>query len=1162
MRVRELPLGSRAKRCLQVMGGVSAALGALIAAATPGLAQGMALSGKFAVSPTGAATYAIPIALPPGTAGMLPSLSLTYSSQNGNGLVGVGWALEGLVSISRCPRSIAQDGVRGTIAYDGNDRFCLDGQRLVAISGAYGANGTEYRTEIESFVKVVSFGSSGSGPQWFQVRTKAGQILEFGNTSDSRPLVQGTATVRSWAVNKVSDTKGNYFAVTYVNDAVNGQLYPSRIDYTGNAGAGLAPYNSVRFLFNTARPDAVPAYHAGALFKTTVLLTNVQTFTGEALVSDYRLTYGQGTNTGRSQLTSITLCDASNICLPATTLAWQNGTSTPTVIGNPGGADGVFVGRRIYPGDFNGDGRTDLLWDTEQNSPARSTGTRIMWTSTVNGSFAIDGNVAGQDGQLVNYAPILGDFNRDGRTDIWWYEMNGDGLAVYSYNFENHIRRWSGSASGGFTIAAGPPPPNWQRLALVADANGDGRTDILWSFVSYLVAADGNAVASTHNVHFHNRSYAGTDFNGDGVTDILIAPSSGKGLQAVYLGNGDGTFTEIAGSYDSSVNSYLSYLADVNGDGNTDIIWDLVDSNSRSNGTRLLWLSKGNGTFEKSSNLGGLNGTLVGYRPYFGDFNGDGKADLLWDQVDTSSRSLGARVMWLGKGDGTFTVIPNFGAQDGTLVSYRGILGDFNGDGKTDVFWDRPTSSSDSRSGGQRVLWLSDYAATDLMDHVTNGMGADIAISYQPLTNSSIYTKENTAVDPIVDLQGAMYVVSHVAASNGLGGVASSTYHYVGGKADQDGRGFLGFRQVKATDLQTGIVHTTTYRQDFPFTSIVASETKTLGGQTLNQTTNHHHWSWLGAGHLQVRLAQTQSSSADLNGTAMPTVTSSYQYDGFGNATKIEVSATDGHAKTTSNSYSNDTSNWVLGRLTGATVTSLVTQPGSPPGPTPPGVDVNITSSSNNFNLWNYLVAKGLATPGTPGTWRVAIASNVIIGSASRANPAFDTGVFPAGSTVTLTNYGAIVGAGGKGRRDAYCQWCGDECSSCYPAIPAESGGPALRAQSPVVVANHGRVWGGGGGGSNGGGGGAGVVPGAPAWPGLPAATMTEGGKIPGDPELGTLPRPSGGGPGQPGQTGCDSQPTEPPSCIDIPGGAAGTAVIGISFITWSDAGDRRGPVN
>ena len=732
--------------------------------------------------------------------------------------------------------------------------------------------------------------------------------------------------------------------------------------------------------------------------------------------------------------------------------------------------------------------------------------------------------------------------------------------------------RWSSNGSGGFTTAAGPIAQVKHSVYLVSDANGDGRTDIVWTYAlsttqTWLTLPDGNVVSTTidgPSSYYGRRSYEGLDFNGDGMTDLLLAASSsGKGILGLYLGKGDGTFTSIGGS-DSSVNSYLSYLADVNGDGNTDIIWDLVDSNSRSNGTRLLWLSKGNGTFEKSSNLGGLNGTLVGYRPYFGDFNGDGKPDLLWDQVDTAGRSAGTRVMWLGKGDGTFNVIANFGGQNGTLVQYRAFLGDFNGDGKTDVFWDRPTSSSDDRSGGQRVLWLSDYAATDLMDHVTTGMGADIAISYQPLTNSSIYTKENTAVDPIIDLQGAMYVVSRVDASNGLGGVASSTYHYTGGKADQDGRGFLGFRQVKATDLQTGIVHTTTYRQDFPFTSMVASETKTLGAQTLNHTTNHYDWTLLGPGRFQVRLVQTQANSTDLNGTAMPTVTSAYQYDGFGNATKIDVSATDGYAKTTSNTYGNDTSNWVLGRLTGATVASLITQPGSPPGPpTQPGTQVDITTSSNNLNLWNYLVSKGLATPGTPGTWRVTIASNVIIGSASTANPAFDTGVFPAGSIVTITNYGAIAGAGGKGGVSMICEpWEGGACTSPIPAAP---GGPALRAQSPILLANHGRLWGGGGGGGHQpGGGGAGVVPGAAGdgsgW--ITAATMTEGGVFPPDPESGSPGGPSGGGPGQPGQTVCASW-DESGFCQSYNhGGAAGPAAIGNSFVSWVSLGDRRGPVN
>ena len=144
----------------------------------------MTLPGQFAVGPTGAATYTVPIAVPPGTAGMAPSLSLDYSSQNGNGLLGIGWTLSGLPSIGRCPRTMAQDGVVGGINYDANDRFCMEGQRLVAISGTYGADGAEYRTEIDSYSRILSHGTAGTGPAWFEVHTKSGQVMEFGHTAE------------------------------------------------------------------------------------------------------------------------------------------------------------------------------------------------------------------------------------------------------------------------------------------------------------------------------------------------------------------------------------------------------------------------------------------------------------------------------------------------------------------------------------------------------------------------------------------------------------------------------------------------------------------------------------------------------------------------------------------------------------------------------------------------------------------------------------------------------------------------------------------------------------------------------------------------------------------------------------------------------------------
>lgn len=111
---------------------------------------------------------------------MEPALSLVYNSNSGNGLLGVGWSLAGLSTIHRCPRTLVQDGVKGGISFDANDRFCLDGQRLVAINGAYGGNGTEYRTEIDSFTRIISYGTAGSGPAWFKVWTKSGQVMEYG----------------------------------------------------------------------------------------------------------------------------------------------------------------------------------------------------------------------------------------------------------------------------------------------------------------------------------------------------------------------------------------------------------------------------------------------------------------------------------------------------------------------------------------------------------------------------------------------------------------------------------------------------------------------------------------------------------------------------------------------------------------------------------------------------------------------------------------------------------------------------------------------------------------------------------------------------------------------------------------------------------------------
>ena len=362
----------------------------------------MTLPGKFSVGSSGSAAYDISIALPPGTAGLTPSLSIEYNSQGSNGLLGVGWSLGGLPSIGRCPQTVAQDGALGSVTFSTSDRFCMDGQRLVLLSGTYGADGAQYRTEVETFSEIISHGTAGNGPAWFEVHTKSGQIMQFGNSTDSLVLAQGTSTARSWALNKLSDTKGNYFTVTYTNDTTNGQAYPIEIDYTGNTAASLSPNNKVQFAYAT-RPDIAPQYQAGSLSKTTVRLTDVKTYAGATLIADYKLSYQTSAATSRSILASVQLCDGSSPanCLPATSLSWEGQSILP---GSVGFAPG-WGGYSITTGDFNGDGTTDIL-------ACPSSGTCNLYY--VNGASLTAGTSPGWGG----YQIFAADFNGDGKTDL------------------------------------------------------------------------------------------------------------------------------------------------------------------------------------------------------------------------------------------------------------------------------------------------------------------------------------------------------------------------------------------------------------------------------------------------------------------------------------------------------------------------------------------------------------------------------------------------------------------------------------------------------------------------------------------------------------------------------------------------------------------------
>ena len=910
---RALAAGVRQKRRLRravAAIGLLLAMGTLAISSQPAAAGAPAMTvlGQFGVGATGAANYSIPITVPPGTAGMVPSLSLGYSSQGSDGIVGLGWMLSGLLSIDRCPRTFAEDGAHGGVEYDSNDRFCLNGQRLVATSGTYGANATEYHTELDTFVKVVSYGTSGSGPQYFKVWTKSGQIMELGNTTDSRILAVGTSTARTWALNKITDVKGNYFTVTYTNDTTNGQYYPTRIDYTGNASAGLATYNSVQFAYTT-RSDIVPTYTAGALQQTTVLLTHVKTYQGSNLVLDYQLGYRLGSSTTHSRLTSVTLCDSGGSnCLAPTTFGWQGGTGTLTATST---STPSLVGAKF--GDFNGDGLTDALLPTVS---AACSGSSIQATLTVmtgsnSGTWTQTQPTAtyGSCSWVPLTASIGGvlDFNGDGLMDAFLVQQ------VSHFTYNPYFGTWM---PGYYAYALkNVSPTSFVQTSVVGAGAG--------SNIPNLVVNGNTGIPSP--------TYVTEDFNGDGLEEM---PGS--------VSNGDGTFSSNS-TYSLPSGSTQAFPADFDGHGCTG------------------YLTQGSGANKISyfcnSALSGVNTSSWTGQIVPGDFNGDGMMDVLI--VPTS----GNGTLFLSSGAGL--IASSFTVPSGWDSGYKIVAGDFNGDGKDDIALVKQSGggthdvyvstgngfafavsltnagygtspvSADLNSDGAMDLLIDSTSFTfgytpELMISASNGIGATTTITYDRINkNGTLYTKGSGATYPTKDLDGAIYVASRIDASNGIGGTYSSTYAYTAAKTDLKGRGFLGLSSVKSTDSQTGIIATTNYRTDFPYAGLVSSQTTVSGSVTLSSATNTYADTNEGTGTDGVvrhflSLTQSVVAANDLDGTAFPTATTNYTYDSYGNALTANVSVSDGSSKNTTNTFSNNTTSWFLGQLTSTQVHSTV----------------------------------------------------------------------------------------------------------------------------------------------------------------------------------------------------------------------------------------------
>ena len=875
--------------CVLIGSSMVAAAAPISTVTPPNLSGGLAgtIPGQAGVSSRGASQYSFSIPVPPGTAGMAPSLGMSYDSENPLDISGVGWSLNGLSTITRCKRTLATDNLVHPVDLTAADAYCLNGERLILISGTDGAN-AEYRTEVESFQRVKSYGSNPAvGPDHWTVETRDGRILTIGGAQNATVAATktdsttGTSTTVNWVwtLQRVQDQHGNYMTYAYETSST-GEYFPTQILYTGNAAAGLVPYDAVDFIYE-ARNDVFSGRVSDAVIKRPNRLKQIRTRigvagdgTGGSIARQWNFAYTYSPYSNRSLLQSVTDCngDASQ-CLPSTTFAWtQRDTSKNTLVA-PG--SGVWHGPGIelhgygdgsYPdpaqfaaravvGDFNGDGKQDLLTNIAGSSAwslCPSTGTDFACTS-----------LSGMP-NVSSERFFVGDFNGDGLSDVLvnmgsgqqWYLCLSNGTGF-------NCTRSTGLPAVGTSPGSTLNP-------LIADFSGDGRDDVMFkgslcvsTGSDFTCSAYSNAVYGLFDTTRGNpeewlqpATQTLGDFDGDGRIDILAfqtyavndgycttKPTNNCPLNATdtyryVLGPTGLVLTGVGGGA-----GILGGGGDMNSDGVEDVVNRAVINKHK---TATTWRPT---TYYITTCIGGTECSELQFQP--GDWTASfiGANDLLQTGVQQAIYNVGGVTYTAPLNvDGSLvltqnTTMPwaNGAADPNAPPAVAGKTIDVTGSGVAAGVAYFPTgypTTDAGTTGTWHVGLVGSGSFPDRLQSVTDGNGLTTRWTYVSGNDSTVVSPGARLAYPTKNVHITTPVVSRMSvdadSAQTAGKTLDTTYTYSGMRMDLRGRGSLGFDTVVSTDVATGIVTTTQYSQAFPTIARTVAVTKVGGGVTLH----------------------------------------------------------------------------------------------------------------------------------------------------------------------------------------------------------------------------------------------------------------------------------------------------------------------------------------
>ncbi|MDR1153692.1 MAG: FG-GAP-like repeat-containing protein [Bacteroidales bacterium] len=838
---------------------------------------------RFDVSPAGAAVCTIPIEVPPGVGGMQPSIALVYNSQGGNGVAGWGCSLAGISVITRAPKDIYHDGAAKGLTHNLADAFVLDGQRLIYDKGcgvSEGGIGAVYHPENDPLTKVTIQGGYSTtyigdlildmdDNRWFQVE-REGVTRYYGRTDNASTinsrqeytkellsLINSHHRVNAWYLGYVKDVHGNYMVYSYDDQGDARARYPSGITWGKNTGASSTLQNSVSFEYSaTSRQDPITYMMNGVDVKLRRLLSGITCKTGNSVYRTYTLGYnttGDGSGMKHSRLTTVTVRNGAGEALKPVTLEWSFLPATtftdytlPTFPASSSTGDKHYFGA-----DLNGDGISDLV-EIDVNKYVTQSAATVYRSEYSGGQVSFLPSpdeillpqefkaTSGNAWQSTSGNMIIGNEGAQYVFKPSWEAIGPDKFFYFTlFSHFGLSTALSGEQARALKKNSEEPP------YVTGDVNNDGNDDFIYLAKEKTGGRYCGEIGRLKSFSATGKKFTWldvsvslpdkpeklflSDFDGDGMNDLLIFHSSGYAI-LWNTGNPDRPFMESSlpffgdrrTSGTSMTNVWMIRQGDFNGDGLPDFLM-----NATGDKKWYFAVNKGDGAFTRYSacTLEVYDQDFTGHDDerfscHVFDFDHDGKSDVvitkaMYNKEDpligkTWGSFRKVYTYWMrSTGDGLKQVSALTSNPEHDSESRFIVCGDFNGDGQPEMVnygYDLYGSSSTSRMW--RVYRHPDLTAASGRVTGIRDMAGATGITYGFMTDPSLYTKGSGGIGnslPVADVVPPLSAVRKVTVPGGSAGDMTVNYTYGGMKVHTEGLGFIGMQRVTAKNTTTGV---------------------------------------------------------------------------------------------------------------------------------------------------------------------------------------------------------------------------------------------------------------------------------------------------------------------------------------------------------------------